>query len=139
MLKIHNWLPNLLELTDWSEIFTEVTVHQDKFFGLSNFEIFSKYFRKFEIEISKIDNFGRAYLFAPLKLQVQTHAAVFYDPSALLPCRYLRWHFTFWRTVGHFRKPYFFRWILLRYKKEEYTTTMGQCCKKLAKFKKNVK
>jgi hypothetical protein len=58
MLKIHNWLPNLLELTDWSEIFTEVTVHQDKFFGLSNFEKILKYFRKFEIEISKIDNFG---------------------------------------------------------------------------------
>jgi hypothetical protein len=29
----------MLELTDWSEIFTEVTVHQDKFFG--------KDFRKF--------------------------------------------------------------------------------------------
>jgi hypothetical protein len=101
-LKIHNWLPNLLELTNWSEIFTEVTVHQDKFFRLSNFEKFSKLFRKFEIEISKIDNFGLAYLFAPLMLQVQTHAAVFYDPSALLSCRYLRWHFTFWRTMGHF-------------------------------------
>jgi hypothetical protein len=87
-------------------------VHQDKFFGLSNFENFSKDFRKFENEISKIDIFGLAYLFAPLMLHVQTHAAVFYDPSALLPCRYLRWHFTFCRIVGHFRKPYFFRWIL---------------------------
>jgi hypothetical protein len=55
--------------------------------------------------------------------------------------------------VGHFRKPYFFRWILqvfgrkcsllkhilgekalLRYNKEDYT--MGQCWKKLAKFEK---
>ncbi len=138
----------MLESTEFSEIFTEVTVHQDKFFGLSNFEKISKLFRKFEIEISKIDNFGLAYLFAPSMLQVQTHAAVFYDPSALLPCRYLRWHFTFWCTVGHFQKPYFLRWILhvfgrkcslskhilsektlLWYKKVDCTTTMGQCLK----------
>jgi hypothetical protein len=28
--------PKLLELTDWPEIFTENTVYQDKFSGLSN-------------------------------------------------------------------------------------------------------
>jgi hypothetical protein len=54
----------LLELTDCPEIFIEVTMHQDKFFGLSNFEKFSKNFRKFEIEILKIAKFRLKYLFA---------------------------------------------------------------------------
>ncbi len=89
MLKIHNWLPNLLELTDWSEIFTKVTVHQGKFFGLSNFEKISKFFRKFEIEILKIANFGLKYFSAPQSVQVQTHAAVIYDPLTIMLHGYL--------------------------------------------------
>jgi len=64
ILKIHIWLPKMVELTDWPEIFTKVIVHQDEFFGLSNFEKFSKDFRKFEIEILKIVNFELQYLFA---------------------------------------------------------------------------